>query len=73
MPRPKIYANDAERKAAYIARNARLDVVIEPQIKATIDKLLEQLDTSKNELVGAMLRFALTNHNWAKSGLWLKK
>lgn len=69
MGRPKIYADAAERQAAYRARNSKVEATITPDMAATIEEIAQGLDVSKNTLVRAMLRFALTNHNWKKSGL----
>lgn len=74
MARPKIYANAAERQAAYRENNARVDLVIPKDLNAKLDEIAGQLDLTKNSLVNAMLRFALTNHNWKTQGAaWVKK
>lgn len=74
MARPKIYASAAERQAAYRENNARIDVVIPKELNATLDDVAATLDMTKNSLVNAMIRFALTNHNWKTQGAaWVKK
>jgi len=74
MARPKIYANAAERQAAYRENNARVDLVIPKDLNATLDEIAGQLDLTKNSLVNAMIRFALTNRNWKTQGAaWVKK
>jgi len=72
MPRPKKFASDAERKAAYRAANSRIDLVIPNDLNLTIDAISDQLAISKNELVTAMIKYALTNHNWKVSGVWTR-
>lgn len=73
MARPKIYANDAERKAAYREKTHRLEIVVSAQINATLAELSEIHQISKNELVASMIRHSLTNHDWKRSGVWGKK
>lgn len=69
MARPKIYADAAERQAAYRARNAKIEATVSPEVAASIDDIARSLAVSKNELVRSMIRFALTNRNWKQSGL----
>ena len=74
MARPKIYANAAERQAAYRENNARVDLVLPKDLNATLDDIAQSLDLTKNSLVNAMVRFALTNRNWKTQGAaWVKK
>jgi hypothetical protein len=72
MPRPKLYENDAARQAAYREKNSRVDLVIEKQLNETLSEISGILDVTKNALITSMIKFALTNHNWKKSGVWLK-
>lgn len=65
MGRPRKYATDAERVAAYRERHARLEVAIKPQLLATLDAEAARLDVSRADVVTSCLLFALTNHNWA--------
>lgn len=68
--RPPVHASGAARKAAYRAAKARVDYTDAPHI---IDKLREtaaQLDCSVNELLQSMVRFAETNRNWKRVGLY---
>lgn len=66
MGRPRKYANDAERVAAYRERTARLEVNIKPQLLATLDAEAQRLDVTRAEVVTSCLLFALTNHNWSQ-------
>lgn len=63
-------ARKADRKAAYRATHARLDVATTPRIADTIASLATDLGASRNEVVNSLLRFALTNRNWRQQGLW---
>ena len=74
MGRPKTYENAAERQAAFRANNRRVDLVVTNELGDTLDETAAALDITKNSLVNAMIRFALTNHNWKKSGaVWATK
>ena len=73
MGRPKTYENAAERQAAFRANNRRIDLVVPNELGDTLDQISDTLDMTKNSLVNAMIRFALTNHNWKKSGVWAVK
>lgn len=74
MGRPKTYENAAERQAAFRANNRRVDLVVPNDLGDTLDDISQTLDMTKNSLVNAMIRFALTNHNWKKSGaVWATK
>lgn len=64
MGRPRKYASDAERQAAYRARWARLSVDIEAQTVETVRKISEATDTAQSEVVNQLLKFALLNRNW---------
>jgi hypothetical protein len=69
MPRPRIYATDAERIAAYRERKTKLDLVVDKDRAEKIKEIAKTLGVSKNTLLNAMVRFALTNHNWKKQGI----
>lgn len=73
MARPKTYENAAERQAAFRANNRRVDLVVPNELGATLDEVSDTLGITKNSLVNALIRFALTNHNWKKSGVWVTK
>ncbi|MGY8590922.1 hypothetical protein QRO08_10025 [Paracidovorax citrulli] len=66
--RPRKYASDADRKAAYRAGKARIDYTDKPEIKATISKLAEQFEVGENEVLQELVRFALCNRDWARMG-----
>lgn len=75
MKEPVVTGNaGAARVAGFRQRHARLDVNVDPQIGQTIEDLAAAFDTSKNEVVTCMLRWALTNRDWKRQGLvWRKR
>lgn len=68
MGRPRKYASDAERQAAYRARWARLSVDIQPDLVQTIQEIADIHDVSISEVTSQLIRFALLNFAW-KSGV----
>jgi hypothetical protein len=67
--RPAIHVDSAARVRAHRAKQARLDVLIKPEIAETLASIAGELDCSKNELLNSLIRFALTNRNWRQLGL----
>lgn len=65
-----VHASAAARKAAYRAQKARIDYTDKPAIAATLEEIAAELDCSKNELMQSLVRFALTNRNWKRVGLY---
>lgn len=68
--RKPVHASAAARKAAYRAEKARIDYTDKPAIAATLEEIAAELDCSKNELMQSLVRFALTNRNWKRVGLY---
>lgn len=68
-PRPRKYASAADRQAAYRARNEMLEFRAEAATAKTINDIANTLDTSRSDLLLSMVKFALTNHDWARFGL----
>ena len=68
-PRPRKYASAADRQAAYRARNEMLEFRAEAATAKTINDIANTLDTSRSVLLLSMVKFALTNHDWARFGL----
>lgn len=62
MGRPRKYANDAERAAAFRARWGTMTVNIEPDTVDTVAKIAEFYDISQSEVVSQALKFAFLNH-----------
>lgn len=71
-PRPKKYASAAERQAAYRARYAVIELRLEHETVATLDRIGEHLDISRNEVVNQILKFGLLNRNWFTEGRFTK-
>jgi len=72
-PRPRKYASDAERQAAYRSRAAEVCVRLEPKTMATLDSIAEEIGYSRNELMQSMVKFGLTNRDWRNEGLTAHK
>ncbi|CAM4056558.1 hypothetical protein [Paracidovorax anthurii] len=66
--RPRKWASDAERKAAYRAGKSRIDYTDKPEIKATLAKLADQFEVGENEVLQELVRFALCSRDWARMG-----
>lgn len=73
MGRPKKYADDAARVAAYKERYAVFEIRTEKEIRDTLDKIADYLDVPRTEVVASMLKFALLNRNWLQLGLFGKR
>lgn len=67
--RRSVHLDAAARVRAHRAKQARLDVLIKPEIAQTLTSIAGELDCSKNELLNSLIRFALTNRNWRQLGL----
>lgn len=68
-PRPRKYASQAERQAAYRARNVMLEFRAEPKTADNISKIADTLGYPRSDVLLSMVKFALTNHDWARFGL----
>jgi metal-responsive CopG/Arc/MetJ family transcriptional regulator len=68
-PRPRKYASNAERQAAFRARNVMVEFRAENKTADTLNKIADEIDVSRSDLVLSMVKFALTNHDWARFGL----
>lgn len=68
-PRPRKYASQAERQAAYRARNVMLEFRVEPKTADNITKIADTLGYPRSDVLLSMVKFALTNHDWARFGL----
>lgn len=70
MPRKRKYETDADRVAAFRAKGRRLDIAVTDELDATINKIADYFEVSRSEVVNSLIRFALTNHDVFKSGLY---
>jgi len=68
-PRPRKYASQAERQAAYRARNVMLEFRAEPKTADNVSKIADTLGYPRSDVLLSMVKFALTNHDWARFGL----
>ena len=64
MGRPRKYATDADRAAAYRARYAVIDCRLKPETVATLDRIAASRDISRADLLAELVSFALANRNW---------
>ncbi len=73
MGRPRKYANDAEKAAAFRDRWAVKSFRMEKETADTIKRLAEFTDASESEVVDSLIKFALLNRNWFVMGLFGKR
>ncbi len=73
MGRPRKYASDAEKLAAYRDRWAVKSFRFEKETANTIERLAQELDTSESEVINSLVKFALLNRNWFTLGLFGKR
>lgn len=73
MARPRKYADDAARQAAYRTRYAVIQVRLVPETAETLTKLAEYLDVPRTEVANSLLNYALLNRNWIQLGLFGKR
>lgn len=73
MARPRKYATAAERQAAFRDRYAVFEIRLTTETAATLAKLADTLDVSRNEVVNSLINFALLNRNWFTLGLFGKR
>ena len=72
MGRPRKYATEAEKQAAYRARWAVKTFRMDPEIADTIKRLATQWDVSESIVLHSIVTFALLNRNWTTLGLFGK-
>lgn len=68
--RKKIYENAAAREKSYREKFARPDILVPLETDQTLREICELHEVSKNALINAMVKFALTNHDWKREMLW---
>lgn len=73
MGRPRKHADNAAKQAAYRARYAVKSYRFEAETAETIKRLADELDTSENEVINSLVKFALLNRNWFTLGLFGKR
>lgn len=73
MARPRKYATDAERQAAFRKRYTTVTVRVQDDTAQTIAELAKTLDVPQTEVINSMIIFALLNRNWHTLGLFGKR
>jgi hypothetical protein len=68
-PRPRKYASDAERQAAFRSRASMVEFRADEKTAEKLTEIATTLDISRSDLLLSMVKFALTNHQWARFGL----
>jgi hypothetical protein len=63
-PRPRKYASEADRQAAYRARFAMIQTRVKPETAETLERISDETGMPRAELVNQMILFALSNRNW---------
>lgn len=63
-PRPRKYASDAERQAAYRNRYAIVQVRLKPETAVKIESICESRDIPRADLLAELIGFALANNHW---------
>jgi len=73
MGRPRKYADDAAKQAAYRERYAVIETRLEHETAETLQKIADYLGTSRNEVIASIIKFGLLNRNWLQLGLFGKR
>lgn len=63
-PRPRKYATDAERQAAYRNRYAQITARVARDTAETLERVSAETGVPVTELARQMILFALANRNW---------
>lgn len=69
MARPKIHADKAAKRAAYLADKDRFDFVTSKVIGDTVRELAATFGATNSDVLNDLVRFALLNRNWKQQGL----
>lgn len=73
MGRPPIHGVPGAGKNAHRAVKRRLDLMLTPELHATLQKISDDIDQPMQALVLSMIKFALTNHDYGRFGLTHQK
>jgi len=63
-PRPRKYATDAEKQAAYRDRYAVFQIRLKRETAETLESICASRDIPRTDLVADLIVFALANRNW---------
>ena len=69
MGRPRKYATDADRQAAFRERTPIIEFRVDHELANLLTEIADHIDVSRSDLLISMVKFALTNHDWARFGL----
>jgi hypothetical protein len=73
MGRPRKYANEAEKQAAFRNRYPTVSVRVEQRTKETLAMMSQHYDESEAEIVNAALKYFFLNYAWQTSPLFGKR
>ena len=71
-PRPRKYANAAEKAAAYRERYAVLSIRLKPETAATLEGIAASRDIPRADLIADLISFALANRNWHTAPMYAR-
>ena len=71
--RPRVHASDSVRVKNFRSTKVRIEVALPPDTGARLSEIASSLDCSRNELLLSLVKFALTNRDWRRLGLWGEK
>lgn len=64
--RPRKYATDADRQAAYRARYVQFPIRMDVETAQTLERISAETGIPRGELSLQMVKFALLNRDWIK-------
>lgn len=71
--RSRVYASDSQRVAAFRSTKVRVETLLPHETGLRLSEIASSLDCSRNELLVSLVKFALTNRDWRRLGLWGEK
>lgn len=73
MGRKKLHETQADRNAAFRETVRRIDLMLNPTLFDTIEKIAVHFNVPKNTVVNSLIRTALTQGDVFKNGLYQYK
>lgn len=71
--RPRLHASDSQRVGEFLSTKVRIEVLLPPETGVRLSEIASALDCSRNALLVSAVKFALTNRDWRRLGLWGEK
>lgn len=71
-PRPRKWADDAEKQRAYRERYAVFQIRVKTETAQTLESICASLDIPRADLVNQLIAFALANRDWHKAATFTK-